>query len=396
MRTMQRPSLCVTAAVAALSLAACSDERITSVSPRAPAPLHAAAPAAAVQGEYIVVLRRGEDPRAVAAIAGVNPRYVYNVSITGFAATLNEGQLNALRHHPAVEHVEQDQRGGVASVTESPAASWGLDRIDQRSLPLSGSYTYETGGGTVYAYVIDTGIQSGHFGFGGRAQGVYTYGSSGDTEDCHGHGTRVAGVIGGEDVGVTRSVRLRGVKVTDCSGDALVSWVIAGVEWVRVNHVKPAVANISLLYAKSAALDTAVTDLHNARVFTAVGAGNGDVYGRPLNACNYSPQGATAAMIVAASDSMDVKASWSNRGSCVDIYAPGVDVLTLKYRGSVTRDSGTSMSAPHVAGVAASMKRWGDLSSSTLTSQILNNATPNVIINNPTGTPNRLLYFQAM
>ncbi|HEX7241697.1 MAG TPA: S8 family peptidase, partial [Longimicrobiaceae bacterium] len=344
--------------------------------------------------EYIVVLRKDADPRAVAAVAGVRPRFVYNVSLTGFAAALNEGQLNALRHHPAVEYVEQDQRGSVAAVTERPPRSWGLDRIDQRYLPFSGSYTYETGGGTVYAYVIDTGLQSGHTGFGGRAQSVYTYGSSGDAEDCHGHGTHVAGIIGGEDVGVSRSVLLRGVKVTDCQRGTLVSWAIAGVEWVRVNHVKPAVANISLLYEHSDALNAAVTELHNAGVFTSVGAGNG-VRGTGRPACGYSPQGATVAMIVAASDSADQRPAWSNYGSCVDIYAPGVDIRSLRLNGSTILDSGTSMAAPHVTGVAASMKRWGDLSSSTMTSRILNSATPGAIRNPRTDTPNRLLWIQG-
>ncbi|HYR09022.1 MAG TPA: S8 family peptidase [Longimicrobium sp.] len=371
--------------LAAQLLAACGDQHATTAAPHDEAPLLAAA--GAVEHQYIVVLQEGANPRAVAAVAGVSPRFVYTSALTGFAATLNQGQLTALRHHPAVRYVEQDQRGSVIARITGYAYSWGLDRIDQRALPLSGTYTYQTSGVTVYAYVIDTGLQSDHNGFGGRAQNVWDY-SGGDGEDCYGHGTRVAGIIGGDKVGVMRSVQLRGVRIADCNGETMASWAIAGVEWVLQNHVKPAVANISMIYRHSDALNEAVTAMHNARVFTVVGAGNSNG-----DACTRSPQGASGVMVVAASDSTDTRPWWSNHGPCVDIYAPGVDIRSLKLNGSTILDSGTSMAAPHVAGVAAALKRWGDISNSTLTSQILTSATPDVIQLNVAGTPNRLVYI---
>ena len=353
-----------------------------------PAPL-LAAHGKAVEGQYIVVLREGGNPRAVAAVAGVNPRYVYEHALLGFAAELTPGQLRALQANPHVEYVEEDQVMEVVATQSN--ATWGIDRIDQRNRPLSGTYTYNTTASNVYAYVIDTGLQANHTQFGGRAANVYdAFGGNGN--DCHGHGTHVGGTIGSSTYGVAKAVRLRGVRVLNCSGSGTTSGIIAGVDWVRQNRVNPAVANMSLGGGYSSSLNTAVSNLSNSGVFVAVAAGNSNA-----NACNYSPASASVAFTVAASTSTDAKASYSNYGSCVDAYAPGSSITSTWINGGTNTISGTSMAAPHVAGVAALYKAtYGNVASSTIDSWIKNNATANVISGNVSGTPNRLLFKSTL
>ncbi len=343
----------------------------------------------AIPGSYIVTLKEGADPRAVAAVAGVGPKHVYEAALNGFAADLNDGQLNALRHNRDVESIEEDQEA-TADATQSMDANgdpWGLDRIDERALPLSGSYTYNTSGSGVRAYIIDTGLQANHPQFGSRASNVYdAFGGSGN--DCNGHGTHVGGTVGGATYGVAKAALLRGVRVLDCNGSGSYAGIIAGVDWVRKNHIKPAVANLSLGGGYSASLNTAVNNLAGAGVFTAVAAGNSNA-----NACNYSPASASAAFTTAAATKADAKASYSNYGSCVDAYAPGSAIKSAWINGGVNTISGTSMASPHVAGVGALYKSaYGDAASSTISTWIINNATTGVITGNPSGTPNRLLY----
>ncbi len=373
---------------ATLALAACSDQ--SPVSGRAPtaAPLLSAS-AGGIAGSYIVVLNEGADPRSVAAVAGVSPRYVYTAVLNGFAAQLNEGQLNALRHNPNVDYVEQD---GVAQASATQSnATWGIDRIDQRSRPLSGTYTYTTTASGVYAYIIDTGIYTAHSNFGGRASNVYdAFGGNGN--DCNGHGTHVAGTVGSATYGVAKAARLRGVRVLDCNGSGSWSGIIAGIDWVRVNRTNPAVANLSLGGGYNSSVNTAVTNLANSGVFVAVAAGNSNA-----DACNYSPASASAVTTVASSTSSDAKSSFSNYGSCVDVYAPGSSITSTWNNGGTNTISGTSMASPHVAGVGALYKAtYGNASQSTIDSWIKNNATANVITGNVTGTPNRLLYKAAL
>ena len=374
-------------------LAACADD---TNAPQADRPAEALAPVMAVVGEpikdsYVIVLREGADPTSVAAVAGIRPNHVYTAVLNGFSATLNEGQLNALRHNPSVDYIEPDQEF-TADVTVT-ARSWGLDRIDQRNRPLSGTYSYTTTASNVYAYVIDTGIYTGHSDFGGRAANVYdAFGGNG--QDCHGHGTHVAGTIGGANYGIARGVRLRGVRVLNCSGSGSTSGIIAAVDWVRNNRVNPAVANMSLGGGFSSSLNTAVSNLHNSGVFVAVAAGNS-----AANACNYSPASASTVYTTAASTSSDARASYSNYGSCVDGYAPGSSITSAWIGGSTaTRSiSGTSMASPHVAGVAALYKATaGNVSSSTIASWINSNATTSVISGNVSGTPNRLLFKSTL
>jgi subtilisin family serine protease len=209
----------------------------------------------------------------------------------------------------------------------------------------------------VKAYVIDTGIRFSHTQFGGRAVTGYDAIDGGSADDCNGHGTHVAGTIGGSTYGVAKSVQLVGVRVLNCSGSGSTSGVIAGVDWVTGNHAagQAAVANMSLGGGASSALDSAVQRSINDGVSYAVAAGNGDFLGRQQNACNYSPARVAAAMTISATDSSDRKASWANYGSCVDWFAPGVSI-TSAWHSSITATrtiSGTSMATPHTAGVAA-------------------------------------------
>jgi subtilisin family serine protease len=343
----------------------------------------------AIPGRYIVVVESSHDPTAVAANQDADTTHVYRGVLNGFAAKLDREQLRALRRSGKVARVEPD-RIVTASATQNMDATgqpWGLDRIDQRALPLSRTYTYNRSGAGVRAYVIDTGIRTSHADFGGRAQNVYdAFGGNG--QDCNGHGTHVAGTVGGATYGVAKTVSLRGVRVLNCSGSGSTSGIIAALNWLRTNAQRPAVANMSLGGGFSSSLNTATANLANSGVFVAVAAGNEN-----QNACNVSPASTSAAYTTAASDRTDLRASFSNWGSCVDGYAPGVSIKSAWHNGGTNTISGTSMASPHVAGVGALYKStFGDASSSAISSWINTNATANVIRSNRTGTPNRLLY----
>jgi subtilisin family serine protease len=381
-----------------LALAACADQTapLASVQPDG-APLHSATSGRGIEGSYIVVLNEGANPHSVAAVAGVEPRHVYTAALNGFAASLNAGQLNALRHNPAVAYVEQDQVAELA--TTQSGATWGIDRIDQRSLPLSGTYNYTATASTIRAYIIDTGVRATHSEFRRsdgttRAQNNYNATGDGNASDCNGHGTHVAGTVGGKTYGVAKAVLIRAVKVFTCSGGSANSTIIAGIDWVTSNHIKPAVANLSLGGGASQATDDAVNRLSNAGVFVAVAAGNENV-----DACTRSPARASTVTTVASSTSTDAKSSFSNWGSCVEVYAPGSSITSAWYQSDTQTNtiSGTSMASPHVAGVGALYKAtYGDVGYSTIRTWIINNSTANVITGNVTGTPNRLLFKSTL
>jgi len=398
-RPFRLPVQAFAALAAAILLGACVSDTTAPLHPAQPdelAPLFSANPA--LDGDYIVVLKEHSLPAQASAVAqlaaavGASPRFVYEAALLGFAASLNRGQLEALRRNPNVDYIEADQVYTI-DVTQNMEANgdpWGLDRIDQRNLPLSRTYTYTNTATNVYAYVLDTGIDAAHSQFGGRASNVYdAFGGNGN--DCHGHGTHVAGTIGGSTYGVAKGVRLRGLRVLNCSGSGSTSGIIAAIDWVRLNRINPAVANMSLGGGFSSSLNTAVNNLANSGVFIAVAAGN-----ESTNACNRSPASAAAAFTTAASTRTDARASYSNRGSCVDAYAPGSAIKSAWIGAGTTETatiSGTSMASPHVAGVAALYKGAnGNAASSTIDSWIKSNATLNRITGNSGNTPNRLLY----
>jgi subtilisin family serine protease len=332
------------------------------------APLMMAPAGKRIPGQYIVKLKEGVESKSMAMAAGIAPLHSYSI-IPGFAAKLSDEQVAALRKNPNVEFIEED--GLVTVDATQSSAPWGLDRIDQRALPLNGTYTYTTTATNVTAYIIDTGLQANHADFTGRAANVFdAFGGTG--ADCHGHGTHVGGTVGGATYGVAKGVKLRGVRVLDCAGSGSNSGVIAGMDWVRTNAVKPAVANMSLGGTASSSVNTAANNLANSGVFLAVAAGNNS----GADACNYSPAGAAAATTVGSTTSTDGRSSFSNIGSCVDIYAPGSSITSAKLNGTSTVMSGTSMASPHVAGVGALYKgTYGDAASSTVDSWIKTNGT---------------------
>ncbi|MCX2970948.1 MULTISPECIES: S8 family peptidase [Streptomyces] len=374
------PTALVPAAGTALAADQAAPPRLVSVEQ---APDHRA-----IDGSYIVTLKPGASAKGLAEKAGIDTGHVYEDVLNGFSAELSDGQLAKLRSHPAVQAIEEDQKI-TASATQHNA-TWGLDRIDQRNRPLDGTYTYNNDGSRVTAYIIDTGIDTSHPDFGNRARNVFdAFGGNG--RDCNGHGTHVAGTVGGKTYGVAKNVELRGVRVLNCQGSGSYSGIIAGFDWVRENAVKPAVANASLGGGYSSAVNNAASALNNSGVFLAVAAGNSNA-----DACNYSPASARGVISIAASDSSDRKASFSNYGRCTDLYAPGVSITSTRMGGGTTQLSGTSMASPHVAGVAALYKgSRGDASSSTINNWLISNATTNVI-SNPAGTPNRLLYKSTL
>jgi aqualysin 1 len=319
-------------------------------------PASAGTVSAAAGGSYIVVLKSGTSSSAVAAQQarqlGLGIGFVYTQALKGYSASVPASSLSALRGDSRVAHVEPDSTMHVD--TTQQGATWGIDRIDQAALPLSGTYTYTSTGTGVTAYVIDTGIRKTHVEFGGRAvAGVDTSAPVGvTTDDCNGHGTHVSGTIGGATYGVAKNVRLVAVRVLSCAGTGLTSSVIAGVDWVTGNHAAgtPAVANMSLGGGQSAALDQAVSNSIADGVVYSVAAGNDTV-----DACGGSPADVGPAITVGATTITDARASYSDFGPCVDFFAPGSDITSSYFLTdtATTTMSGTSMATPHVTGAAA-------------------------------------------
>jgi aqualysin 1 len=347
-----------------------------------------------IPNRYIVVFRDGiRDPRALTDSllrgSGGSLLYRYETALQGFAATLPSAAVEGIRRNPNVAYVEQD---AVVTIVETQeGATWGLDRIDQRDLPLGESYVYTRTGKGVTAYVIDTGILGTHVDFGGRVrQGFDAIGGRGAGTDCNGHGTHVAGTIGGATWGVAKEVDLVAVRVLDCRGSGSYSGVIAGVDWVTKYAPRPSVANMSLGGGYSQALNAAVTNSITAGVVYAVAAGNDGA-----DACTKSPASAPAALTVAATAATDSRASWSNFGTCVDIFAPGVNITSAWHTSTTATNtiSGTSMASPHVAGAAALYLEVDATATPAAIEKLLEDrATSGKVGSAGTGTPDLLLY----
>jgi aqualysin 1 len=335
-----------------ITLAACSSTP-TAVGPElepriATAPAAPAAAALSVTGRFIVTLRQQEGVVALMAAQGVRPDFVYTHALNGFAGSLSEAAHQRLLRDPRVVRIEPDR---VARIMETESnATWGLDRVDQRGLPLSGSYTYRKNGSGVRAYIIDSGLRVSHVEFGGRAMSGFDAVDGGSANDCNGHGTHVAGTVGGARYGIAQAVTLVGVRVLNCDGLGTYSGVLAGIDWITRNARRPAVATMSLGGPPSNTLDNAVRKMIAAGIAVVVAAGNDRE-----NACGTTPARVTEAMTIGASTRTDRRADFSNYGSCLDWFAPGAGITSAWHSGNsaIRTISGTSMAVPHVAGVAA-------------------------------------------
>ena len=371
---------------------------LSSVSPAAAggeAPIYGADSASAIPGRYIVVFRPGTPAAEVNAAAerahgrGGQVDYVYDAALSGFAGKFPGQALSGLSHNPNVEYIEADQIFSI-DTTQSPA-TWGLDRIDQRNLPLNNSYTYNFTGAGVTAYIIDTGIRVTHTEFGGRASSGHDFvDNDSNADDCNGHGTHVAGTVGGSTYGVAKGVSLVAVRVLNCSGSGTTSGVIAGIDWVTTQHTNgKAVANMSLGGGVSTALDNAVRNSIADGVVYAIAAGNIN-----RDACRFSPARTAEAITVGATTSTDARASYSNKGSCLDLFAPGSSITSawITSNSATNTISGTSMATPHVTGVAALYLEGHNATPQQVRDAIVNAATPNVVGNPGKGSPNLLLY----
>lgn len=363
----------------------------------APVTIRGAGNPNAIPGSYIVVLS-GQRSQAqtrvatqsLAASYDVKVKDQYDSSIKGFSATMSDDQAKKLAGDSRVAFVQQNQKITVAQ--DNPP--WGLDRADQRDLPLDKKYEPSTDAKNVNVYIIDTGIYAKHQDFGDRASvGTDTVGDGQNGVDCMGHGSHVAGTIGGTTYGLAKAAKLIAVRVLDCQGSGSTESVVAGIDWVTKNAKKPAVANMSLGGGADDALDAAVKASVASGVTYAVAAGNDSA-----DACQDSPAKEPSAITVGATDDQDKRASFSNFGKCVDLFAPGVDITSVGITGpdATAKMSGTSMATPHVAGgIALYLADHPDATPADVAKALVGNSTADKVGDPGTGSPNKLLYVGA-
>jgi subtilisin family serine protease len=392
----KRTRFAVIAGVATAALAGGLTSTPVQAAPAEGTVLAAGSPTA-VKDSYIVTLKKAAGFKASSAAGrdlveryGGSVRKTFGSALNGYTAVLSATEAGRLAADPAVASVEQNQRVSVADTTQSNAP-WGLDRIDQTSLPLSGTYTYpDSAGSGVTAYVIDTGVRITHQQISGRAAHGYDA-VDGDTTaaDGNGHGTHVATTIAGSTYGVAKKAKIVAVRVLDNNGSGTTAGVIAGIDWVTGNHSGPSVANLSLGGGASTTLDAAVRNSIASGVTYAVAAGNSSA-----NASSYSPARVTEAITVGATTSTDARASYSNHGSVLDIFAPGSSITAGWHTGDTATStiSGTSMATPHVAGAAAVyLAGHTSATPAQVASALVNGATTGKVTAPGSGSPNRLL-----
>ena len=350
---------------------------------------------APIPDEYIVVLKSSVSDvsgKANVLLKNGTLKRTYAKAMKGFLAHMSASEAASIANDPSVAYVEQDRVMQASDIEYS--APWGLDRIDQIALPLNGQYSYTSTGAGVNAYIIDTGIRRTHREFGGRVVAAYSsvadsYGPDG----CHWHGSHVAGTVGGATAGVAKGVRLYSVRVLDCTGSGTTAGVIAGVDWVTANRILPAVANMSMDGSLSQALNDAMQRSIDAGVVYVVSAGNS-----ARDACSTSPGSMTNAITVGASESSDAMSGYTNRGTCIDLFAPGSGVLSAGNYDDVTMmtATGTSMASPHVAGIAALyLQSNPSATPGQVTAAVLGSATVGAMTGLSVGSPNLLAYVVA-
>ncbi|KES04887.1 hypothetical protein BU52_22875 [Streptomyces toyocaensis] len=391
----------VTALAALLVLAPTPAGAAVSPEPAAPTGrITGTAGPTAISGSYVAVFRDGavtasgtvDRALRLATEYGGTVTNTYRTALRGFSVRMSETEARRLAADPAVAYVERDRRASISG-TQSPTPSWGLDRVDQRALPLDDSYTYPNSGDGVRAYILDTGVRASHTDFGGRVvPGRDIVDDDNDPSDCHGHGTHVAGTVAGTAHGIAKNATVVGVRIMNCSGSGAWSDVIAGIDWVASDHDpgEPAVANMSIGGATMRSVNDAVAAAVADGVTFVVAAGNEDT-----DACSTSPASTPEAITVGATDRTDRRAYFSNYGTCLDLFAPGVDITSAWHTSDTATksNSGTSMAAPHAAGVAALVTAANpSYTPQQVRDAMVTDATDGVVTDPVSGSPNKLLH----